>query len=468
MPNFNILQAIQPPSVVATLPTMAPQPSQLDSLASGIMGGMAQGQQIAESRQRMDQNAQMFPGQLKLQQQQIQGNDQTLQSGAIDLKNKQVQFQALEAGRAQAKNGYQAAIKAISAHDPALGIKMQQDYADMMTKQGQAAQELAKGNKAQLSALYDIQMTGGQMAATALSMATDQQTGQIDWNKANAAYQQTLAPLRKTSPELAKLYPDQLTPDAAANLTFIGHNAMLNQAQTALSGKDNRTDKQKNAEAIAALKDSIKNGTATQKDKDTLASLEQQTAPPKYVNSPADTALISSYGKELDRINQAKASAPQFYGRLTALRDAVEKTPALLQGPVGQHFAWLNRNAQDLIGNANALVGQIKNIQNWGSQGFTDADRRFVAATIGGIQNYKGSTLDLLNGLESLQKHSDRYNWLQENRIMSETKDYDNWKEGNPEPSVVIQTPQGKMQLPITQYQKLQKDHPKEKFEVVD
>jgi len=180
--NFDILGAIKPGGPIGSLPVVSPGPSGMDqanSLAGGIMQGLSQGTDIAAKRQAMDQSEQLFPSRLKNNEAIAAQNETKLASDKIDLSNKVEAQKAIEAGRAEAKNGYEAVVAAVSQQDPATGIKMGQDLADLKQKQGAAATAIAKGNQDSLKVLQDIQITGGQLAARAQQMAADPKTGQI-------------------------------------------------------------------------------------------------------------------------------------------------------------------------------------------------------------------------------------------------------------------------------------------------
>ncbi len=275
MPNFDLLQSIQPPQVVGSLPAAPPQTG-LDSLAGGLLQGLQAGQNMQAqrlgmdaTRQQMDQSKQLFPGQLKGQELANQGAQLSNQKAQLDIESAQIDFSDKKAARAKLQQmqaefskSYADGVKFLMQKDPVSGIKMQQDFATMQESQAKAAASMADTRTKQQDALYNIQQGAGNLASTSAGLATDQKTGQIDWNKANQVYQQQLSGIKKQAPQLAEVYPDKLDQGSYLSLMKIGHDAHMNQLQKEID-KAKATEKtedpaiKKTVDYIQSLKEAV-------------------------------------------------------------------------------------------------------------------------------------------------------------------------------------------------------------------
>lgn len=293
--NWQSLTPIQAPQVQGTI-AASPASGGMNDLAGGIMQGMQQGQQMGLNAQQMKLNDQALDFNAKNNPLVLEQNQQKVETGRMDQQERQQKMAAIEAFKANSDQGYQKAAEAMTKIDPAGGIKMQQDLQDLQFKQGQAAEQMAKGRKEQLSTLHEIQITGGEMAATATSMATDPQTGQVDWNKANAAYKQMMEPLIKTAPDIASLYPPTLDQGSAMNLQKIGADAMYNKVQYELAKNPGTSAPSDTTKRIGEINQSrIAAGQAPLTPKERAAiqekALDKSIAPTQMFEDPVDKVI---------------------------------------------------------------------------------------------------------------------------------------------------------------------------------
>jgi hypothetical protein len=466
--NWQQLSPIQAPQVVAQLPVNN-APSNVDSLASGIMGGLAQGQQIAasrqnmaESQQRMEQDKQLFPSQLE-----------TSQNAASKSRMEVAAGMRTEAGiaayQANSDKNREEALKAMEQADPVGAIKMSQDLETLKFNQAQAAKAMTENKKAQLELLPEMQVTASDLVSMSVHRATKPgPDGQpvTDWNMANQIYQQALEPVRKNQPDTLSMFPEKLEPTTALNTIYIGQ-----QAQAAIARKNLGKDKTAPSDTTKRIQEINDTRVAAGKDplsaEETLdvqnKALSKSVEPSqKMVNNPYDTADAKSGGANMTKIDERSVAYDQTDMAIAGAQKALEKTPGALLNPITGllGLAKLDKNAQVLVSNLNRLTLLAKTQYNMGSQGFTDADREFVKAINGDVSNYKGTLKELLEQTKSFTEHARQQDWLQKYEFKKKTSDGgEGFLKDHPEPMVRVQLPNGKSgTVPIRQLDKFIKD----------
>lgn len=177
------------------------------------------------------------------------------------------------------------------------------------------------------------------------------------------------------------------------------------------------------------------------------------------------TKIAEQDAAKLKPISERNASRNDVNLQVDDAKTAISKVPGALQGPIKGVLAQLTPEGQTAIGKLNGVVLAYKNVLNLGSQGFTDADREFLRKVVGGVENFQGSTQDLLDGLKKLNEHGARYDWLQESQVRKKgnQEDYQQWLADNPEPNAVVQTPDGQFNVPVSKLDVMKKDIPKMK-----
>lgn len=251
--NFNILQPIQPTNgVVANLPVIpASNPGAAAGGAglSGLMQGMQQAQDmkyksalITKTAQDTQQAAQLFPGQLQQQQQTIQSNKQTLESGGLDLQNKKQNA----ADKAELRK---ASIAGPDRYAQVLGQQDQgklQDYNLKKVQVQQAVSTVASTDAGTEKAQLENYTTGinamGQVARAAAAGANPEMQQKI--------YQYGVSQL---PPRLQKLMPAQYEPNTAMAMSRLSH-----EANVAAYEKQTKTDDEKNLVARNTVMERIK------------------------------------------------------------------------------------------------------------------------------------------------------------------------------------------------------------------
>lgn len=267
--DFGLLtpQATPHQGVIGTIAPQPAGPNPIDSLASGLLEGakagtsiMASRQGIAESQQRMDQNAQLFPSQL-------QQAETKAQSDTLDLQTKQSQVKsAKEVSDAFHKN-WDEGMNQMAKSDPAGYVKLQGDIAKTKESLQTTATAATENKKAALS-MYDDFATKGYGLVQAAAAAEKQQPG-----SGQAVYQQGL---KMMGPTLAAQLPQKFDANTFHTLTYVGaesHLAIMKDQET-----KNATNESKNAGIIGDLQDKVNKGKATDAEKAKLESMQSQLA----------------------------------------------------------------------------------------------------------------------------------------------------------------------------------------------
>lgn len=119
----------------------------------------------------------------------------------------------------------------------------------------------------------------------------------------------------------------------------------------------------------------------------------------------------------------------------------LKTVPEDMLGPIsGLYAKYTNKDVQVLEGKLNAITLQMKEAYNMGSQGFTTADRKFIQEIAGKITSFKGTTAELLKGIQQAAEHSKTAAWIdQYNQIKNSPEHKDQWLADHPSPTVYVQ-----------------------------
>lgn len=437
---WNQLAPINPPQVMGQI---APQQaSSLNSLAGGVMEGVAQADamktnamQRAQTQQTMDQRQALFPGQLEAQQLGLEKGRMELTS----LQEAREYAQQLKTASKQSEGQY------INTLNPVDKVSYLKGKADLQKTVAEISGIETQSTKVGLDNYHAAISNIGQTFNAASQGRTPEEKQKIF----GMAMGMLPEPIQKIMTDKGmNEYNDQNAAAAMQLATEERANWVLQHA------KDLKpSSKMQNARRIAELKAGISSGTATNEDRDELQSLQQQTTPPKLVNNPTDIAIAKSEEENLKKINDRKQGYQQVTMAADGALQALEKTPETVLNPVSSFFkaGKLNPNAQVLESFLNRLTLISKGQYNMGSQGFTDADRKFVQAINGDLSNYKGTLKELLETSKSFSEHAAQQDWLTEYSIQKKGSDQgQSWLQDNPEPSATIIYKNQVGQVPMT------------------
>lgn len=236
--DFSLIQP-QPIGHVAGSIPVSNQPSPIDSLATGIMGGLkdaaalkANKESIATSQQLREQSAQLFPSQLSQ-------SESKAQDAQIDLKMKQAAVIKAEQADAGFKESVQKGMQVLQQTNPERFSKLQADYDAHEKSIADTAKTIGETNKAQLAIADGLSIKGADAAQiadaayqVALRKTNDPQQALAS---ANRTYQMEL---KKLGPNLASALPKQYDEDMHMVLTVAGglvaHRQMLDQAMKSI------------------------------------------------------------------------------------------------------------------------------------------------------------------------------------------------------------------------------------------
>ncbi len=423
MPNFGLLQAIQPPSVVAQLPQS--NSNGLDSFAGGLMGGLQQGTNIAAQRQQMNQQAQLFPSIM-------QQNQQAAESGAIDLADKKQGQEDKKTLRDAAKQGEANYLKALSQISP-------EAVQDFQLKKAQTAEATAK------STLYGEQATGQGLDNYSTSINIQAQINSSALSSQDPAMQQKIYDYgRANAPKaIQELMPKQFDQNTAMATVILAKENIADYQER--EGQKNLSTNQKDDNREVLLVNKEKNNTITDGEKLELSRIrERQDAKARgQAASPIDTALAKNDAVAANKAADTRGQMDIFAASIDKAESNLAKTPEIFLGPVQAIFkvAKLSPEAQVLKSDLNGLALQAKELYKLGSgQGFTDADRDFLVEIEGGVDNYKGSLKSLMEKSRDLAETVKIQAWKRENTIRKNSSTYDSWLQDNPEPKASPKT----------------------------
>lgn len=450
--NFDILKS-QPQvgGVVATIPQ---RPNGLDQLAGGLIEGAKAGtdiananSQMAQRDQEMQQSKQLFP----LKQQAAQ---QEVASGAIDLSEKQAAQSQAQKIRDTAFKSSDDYFQKLLQIDPVKAYAFKKGTTDIENTLADVALKQANTKK-------EAQNVVG---ATSIALA----------NIADSAHQAD-ASKPGSGAQVYKMLFSQLEPGTQKNLTEVGlgewndnTNVILHiQGQKAAAdaaeanAKKGASSQVKTASEMARIKLAQQAGTATEQDNQTLAQLEADKKASNARGNPTDIAIGQADAENLKKIQAANKAIPRTLEAVNNAEAELTKIPGQLLNPLmgATGLSRLSPNVQVLVSNLNKLTLANKESFNMGSQGFTDADRKFVSDITGNLSNYKGTLKELLAQSKSVAQHMAIEGWINESEIQQKSSDQgQQWMKNNPEPTAQIKDKDGQVwDIPASKLREAQK-----------
>ena len=458
---------IAAPQVVGSLPVV--QSNQADSLAGGLMQGLQQGsalqtaaQQRAESQQRMQQNEQMFPSQLA----KSQADAQTAQAGAVDAAAHQ-QFPTVEAARAYAVQNQENAKKGendyVNGLNPVDKMAYQTAKAGLQLSIAQANNMGANATKVNIENYHTGVQAIGQVYASASQGRTPEEQQQIfkmGYNSLPEAQQKIIDQQNEQLGIPKGAYHEQVGAAAMMNGTVELNNYILTHAKDASASE-------KNATTIALLRQKQKAGTITPVEAEKLSIMENNNKQGNAKGNPTDYAIGQADAETLKKASERDTNYKQISMATNGARQSLQASPSILLNPVANFVSAgkFSSDIQELESNLNRLTLLAKGQYNMGSQGFTDADRKFVQAINGDLGTYKGTLKELLDAADSFAVHAEQEDWLTKYNIYKKSSDQgQGFLKDNPEPSVQVLCGDGKVRsVPITKRDALLKDDKKAK-----
>ena len=439
MADFSLLQAIPQAKVVGTLPSVQPQGG-VAGASNGALSGALQGSQLANDfqnranvQQQMDQRAELQP--FKLQEAQGLAQTATAQGEAATMT-----MDGIKALRDNAQQGLAAALEEQRKVDPIGAMKTEQQYAETRNAQGIAAKSLAEGGTAQLEYIDRIRMSAANEVNKSVAYATDPQTKQIDWNKADAIYQQSIAPIIKSAPDMRDSYPQKLDASSYALATTDGIISSTNYAEKQI--QKSGTESQKDTQREINLSNKEKIGSITANEQLELSRIrERQGSRARgQTNNPLTSELAKQDAKAAGDASTLRGNMETMHVDAQDVLKQLPNVPEVAVGPIqkGMGLDKLSPEAQKIVGPLNAMALQLKEYYKLGSgQGFTDADRDFLTEIAGNTGFYKYPLQTIVERMDKIAG-SARYNaWKKENGIRKRdsAENYQSWLESNPEPA---------------------------------
>lgn len=397
-----LLKSIPTGQVVGSVPASAPNDS-MNSLAGGIMQGIQQGQQIG------------------LNEKQGQYMDTKNAEAKLDLGTKEKAVAYADKLEAAATQGEDAWLKAQTPGDRYTSLKAKAD----MNK------SIAEANKAGVDAGYSMAHYIGSANSAGLSA---QQVGQDP----QAAYQQ----IRDVAPEDVKSrMPEQFNPQiapVAVSTGMVAEAAYLRRIHGA-AGDTSSTATQKDAVAVSQLKQRIAANPNDQDAKDQLQFIESGQKNQRQVLNPLDSELAKTDAKIVEVANDLRNQMVSFRDFNGEAQKKLQSTPKYALGPVANILALdqLNPDAAELKGYLAASTLLAKNILGLkgGTQGFTDAERKFVEQVAGSTFQTTETLQSLLPKMDALSRKVEGREWKKESNVRKGSDNYAAWLESNPEPS---------------------------------
>lgn len=417
--NFGILQQLNSPQVMGSLPVNN-QPSNANSLSSGIMQGMLQGQQM-------------------------QKNNQDIQLGDIQLQNARQQQADSQTLRAAAQKGEDSYLSAQMQIDPSKAVEYKMHKAQTESLLATASKTKKEGDKIDLENYTAASNIYGTAAHAALAGQTPEQQQQIWMTQ------------RERMPEyLKKNAPEQFSESWGVSSMVIAQQAAADFAaqEEAKKGAPDSVksvnilqDKRRNLEA------SIKKAQAEGKDTTDLervlneTNTEIQTKTTNRQTMAQDSYQIK-FGEERGKQNAASLSKSETKIKdisntsisIQAAKRDLKNVPKAAMNPITSILG-----LQKLVPSFQNFDQKIQDISlsikdnryNIGSgQGFSNKDaERLEAISKGGSGAYKETAQSALDFLDRALEYAKHQEYKNMDTIMKESgKDYDSWKASHPAP----------------------------------
>lgn len=402
MPNFGILQGIQPPQVIGSLPS-TPARDGVGELMGGIMSGLQQGQQLQNQKKE---------GQLL---------DLKIQSGKLDLSDRQAANDYANKLDQAAQQGMDAYLKALNPTD----------RINVLTKQAQQREAEAKARKEGVESGYSVSTYNAVAHSSAQQFKTPEEQ--------EKAYQS----IRMQAPEdVRSTMPTNFDPKYAPIAVASGlqaEAAMLRSKHGAATGGA-PTDTQKRINEINQnrARQGLEPLPAQEESKYLTQGLTTSISPNKGQVNPYDTALAQNDAKQAGEATTLRTNMETLHTNAQTVLQKLPSVPDFALGPISKKLKIdkLSPEAQQIISPLNAMAFQLKEYYKLGSgQGFTDADRDFLTEIAGNTGYYKYPLKEIVTRMDKLAATA-RYNsWKKENNIRKNSSTYQQWLQDNPEPS---------------------------------
>lgn len=421
--NYGLLTPQETAHNMQPLPQYPTQANPLNSLAGGIMSGVQEGQQVAKTRQDMQQSKELFPIQ-KANAEAVSTQNQIAARAAAQGEQ--------DAATMRAHNGDTEAnyIKVLGKTvGPAAVFQYQKTKADAQKVISEIA--LINSNTAVNSpqAQAGVSITLMQ-AVNAAQQAESQKPG--DGQKVWDIMGTQLPP--DVQKALGEKGFNKFNSDTFAAFHTIGMDAAA--SMKAAQENKNSTNSQRNAKRIANLEEkSSLSSTETRELEILKANNQAQNAR----GNPLDAKLAEVDAQRLSKYHEGSDAAPSIVS-------AVDKANEILSRPgmeskVGPiiDITKLNKlspDVQELGSVVNQLALTAKAMNNMPSNTFSEADRNFVA-TIAGTTAFNIKSLKAtLDRMKDLSKQAVENTYKQEEKIRKGSASYKQWKEQNPGPDL--------------------------------
>ena len=427
--DYSLLRPIDPKSGVVANINPNPAPGGLDQLASGLTAGAnalqarQQSQaQTADTQQRTAQDAAMAPGDLQLQNQKIQDNQNILDSNAAQARDSATE-------RTAAQQGFQQYIKSrMATGDVAGAIKVQQQQANLEQTMNIVAEKTGQNSD-------HLNIKFGNFASTV--MASDQKTGKplLTPQQREDAYQQYL---KTYSPSARQMFPEHFEEGTGVNMIMLGHvahaNLMEEQEIKQAKTQDRVTPQIQNAQRIASL---TNNQNRTPEEDTELKQLESGAT--KQGSNPFDKAIADGGEKAVTGREQQSQALSIVHADAQDGLKILDKIPAGYTGPVVDFLK------------ANGLNSDVQKLQKL-TAGIPIAVKAMYGVTPGNrLTTTELQQLNKASGTTSQNKDALQYvlrrlipqtegimhdNWQKSDAYMKNSSPnvYDGWKSANPEP----------------------------------
>lgn len=312
--NFGLLQPIQPPQIVGSVPAVPAQPG-IGAAMGGLMEGLSQGQQMQLNQKKMrdmDQqyefNQQNNPTVLKQNQTNLERSKVGLAGDKIDLKTKQQAYdyaqQKLTAGK-QSENAY-------------LSVLNPDDRINYLNQKAQYQQQVTKASQGKIENSYLIMDSIGVANSAAMQYQDPAQR-----EKAYQTVKQTLPP--DVQKYMSPHFDPQFAPIAISSANEAQSAYLISRFGSKGQTTDKTTNDIKNAQRIAEL--SAKPNRSPQE------TVELQTLQQAMPNNAEKTTSTESQ-KDAQRYAVLKNNhnkTPQEQTEMQVLEGKLIKSPGLFE-----------------------------------------------------------------------------------------------------------------------------------------
>lgn len=441
--------------VVGSIPANN-QPSGIDSLAKGLMSGLSEGANVAQSMQATAHDKQKMQFEKDLQPSVLQ--EQQGKGVEAEAKGEQALLK-LQADRkiAEAANlGFKEQLEIIRKNDLLLYSKINAEQSLANERQAKAAEHLATAGTKMVDYKYNISSTEGEMASQQIA-AEQQQPG---------AGQKVLDMQLQNIPDgLRKQYNQKFDMGTALALVKNGQEAQI----TYLKQQEAKATKEVSPELRRATEFAkLENNPNRTPDEETIyRELKEERAAnnqKNVVSGPLDTELGKQNAKVVSDASTKYADTQNIRNGLAETKRKLKDVPEYVMNPA---MGWtglqkLNPEFQKYNQTVQNTTLAIKDAlyKLGGGQGFSNKDaERLEDIARGGIGAYKGTAEEAIDFLDRMLTASQGIEYVKMDKIMKQSSQYEQWKQSNPEPEVNIVLPNGtRGSVPATKLDQIIKD----------